>query len=191
MQNHIEQTLVLIKHDAIARNLAGKIITRFEEVGLKICAVKMVWADDALAKKHYQLDEVWAKNVFEKTKTAHEKEGKKFPYKDHMEFGGMIQSWNCNFLREGPVIAIVLEGAHAVEIVRKFVGSTEPRQSPPGTIRGDYAMLESYAVANEKARVLRNLVHASDSVENAKREISLWFSPKEVHSYKKDLDKHF
>ena len=113
------------------------------------------------------------------------------PYKDHMDFGKTIQQWNANFLREGPVIALVLEGPHAVEIVRKMVGTTEPRQSPPGTIRGDYAMIESYTLSDEKKRVLRNLVHASDSVETANREITVWFSPKEIHSYKKDLDKHF
>ncbi len=185
-----EQTLVLFKPDTVSRGLVGKILTRFEETGLKIAAMKMVWADETLAKNHYDLDETWAKNVFEKTKITHEKEGKPFPYKDHMEFGGMIQKWNMDFLREGPVIAIILEGPHAVEIVRKMVGNTEPRQAAPGTIRGDYAMLESYTVADKKTRVLRNLVHASDSVENAKREINLWFSEKEIHAYKKDLDQH-
>lgn len=185
-----ERTLVLLKPDTVVRSLVGEVITRFEKIGLKIVGMKMVWADDALAKKHYILDESWAKNVFEKTKKTREAEGQPFPFKDHMEYGGMIQSWNANFLREGPVVAIVLEGPHAVEIVRKIVGSTEPRQASPGTIRGDYAMIESYALANDKTRVLRNLAHASDSVETAEREIALWFTKSEVHSYKKDLDQH-
>lgn len=186
-----EQTLVLIKPDGVVRSLSGKIISRFEEIGLKIVAMKMFWADSEFAKKHYVLDETWAKNVYDKTKKTKEESGQPFPYKDHMEYGGMIQSWNADFLQEGPVIAIVLEGPHAIEVVRKVVGSTEPRQAAPGTIRGDYAMMESYSLANDKARVLRNLIHASDSEETANREIALWFTPKEVHSYKKDLDQHF
>lgn len=186
-----ERTLVLIKPDGVKRSLIGKIITRIEDIGLKITGAKMVWADEELAKKHYHLDEVWAKNVFEKTKTTHEKEGKKFPYKDYIEFGSLVQKWNINFLREGPVIALVIEGAHAIEIIRKIVGHTEPKQALPGTIRGDFASPESYAVANTKERVLRNLIHASDSVETAKKEISLWFKDSEIHSYLKELDKHF
>ncbi|MEK6858706.1 MAG: nucleoside-diphosphate kinase [Nanoarchaeota archaeon] len=186
-----EQTLVVLKPDSVSRSLVGEIITRFEKTGLKIAAMKMVWVDEAFAKKHYFLDEQWAKNVFEKTKKAKETEGKPFPYKDYMEYGGLIQSWNATFLQEGPVIAMVLQGPHAIEIVRKMVGSTEPRQATPGTIRGDYAMIESYALANTKERVLRNLVHASDSPETAEREIALWFTKKEIHDYSKELDRHF
>jgi nucleoside-diphosphate kinase len=187
----IEQTLVLLKPDTLQRNLVGKIISRFEDSGLKISALKMVWADENLAKKHYQLDEEWARNVFDKTLKAYEKLNKKWPYKDHMHLGQTIQLWNMSFLREGPVIALVLEGPHAVEIVRKMVGSTEPKAAEPGTIRGDYAMIESYALADEKKRVLRNLIHASDSVSNAKREIELWFFNSDLHKYTKELDKHF
>ncbi|HVY01231.1 MAG TPA: nucleoside-diphosphate kinase [Candidatus Nanoarchaeia archaeon] len=187
----VEQTLVLLKPDTVQRNLIGKIITRFEDAGLKIAAMKMVWADENMAKKHYHLDETWAKNVFDKTKAGYDKEGKKMPYKDHLELGKTIQSWNMDLLRSGPIIALVFEGPHAVEVTRKMVGSTEPRQAAPGTIRGDFATLESYALADVKKRVLRNLIHASDTPDNAKREISLWFSPAEVHNYKKDLDKHF
>ena len=187
----IERTLILLKHDSVSRGLIGKIITRFEETGLKIVAIKMIWPDEKLAKNHYFLDQQWAQNIFDKTKASYEKDKKTFPYKDAMQLGSQIQSWNMEFLREGPVIAIVIEGPHAIEIVRKMIGSTEPKSSPPGTIRGDYAMIESYAVADKKARVLRNLIHASDSQQSADREIALWFKPNEIHSYKKDLDKHF
>ena len=187
----MEKTLILLKHDAVYRGLVGKITSRFEDIGLKIIAMKMILPDEKLAQNHYFLDEEWAKNVYNKTKAGYEKDKKTFPYKDHMELGKQIQSWNMKFLREGPVIAMVLEGPHAIEIVRKVVGSTEPKSSPPGTIRGDYAMTESYTVADAKARVLRNLIHASDSPKSADREIALWFTNKEVLSYKKDLDKHF
>ena len=178
-----QQSLVLIKPDGVKRCIIGRIISRLEETGLKICAMKMIWADENLAKNHYKLDEEWAKNVFIKTKKTSEKEGKPFPYKDYLEFGKLIQSWNMNFLKEGPVVAMVIEGPHAIELIRKLVGSTEPRQAAPGTIRGDFASIESYAVANNKERVVKNLIHASDSEENGKREIALWFSPKEIHSY--------
>jgi len=186
-----ERTLILIKHDGIARSLIGKIVSRIEDTGLKIVAMKMVWADDSTTMKHYQLDEVWAKNVFEKTRITHEKLGKPFPHKNHLEFGMMIQKWNSDFLKEGPVVAIVAEGPHAVEIVRKMIGATEPRQAAPGTIRGDFAGVESYALADAKQRVLRNLMHASDTPENAQREISLWFKESELYHYTRDLDKHF
>ena len=176
-----EKTFVLIKPDGVKRGIVGNIISRFENCGLKIIALKMVSANKELAKNHYFLDEKWAKNVFEKTKLAYEKEGKKLHYKNHMDLGKTIQNWNMDFLMESPVVAIVLQGNHAIELVRKLVGATEPRSSAPGTIRCDFASVESYAVADEKKRVVKNLVHASDSVESAKREINLWFSPEEIH----------
>lgn len=187
----IEKSLILIKPDGVQRGLIGKIIARFEDVGLKIVAMKMIQPTEDLAKNHYQLDEQWAKNVFDKTKLAYEKESKPFKYKTHLELGKTIQQWNMNFLQEGPVVALVIEGPHAIELVRKMVGSTEPRQASPGTIRGDFASVESYALADKKARVLRNLIHASDATATAEREISLWFQKHELHNYKKDLDKHF
>jgi len=179
-----QKSLVLIKPDGVKRCIIGRIISRLEETGLKICAMKMIWADEKLAKNHYKLDETWAKNVFEKTKAGYDKEGKTCPYKNHMDLGKTIQKWNMEFLKEGPVIAFVVEGPHAIEIIRKLVGSTEPRQATPGTIRGDFASIESYAVADAKKRVIKNLIHASDSEENANREIALWFHPDEVHNYK-------
>ena len=179
-----EKTLVLIKPDGVKRGLIGKIIGRFEDAGLKIVGMKMVWVDEDFAEKHYFLDEAWAKSVYDKTKKVYDREGKKFEYTDNMHIGKTIQGWNMKFLIEGPVIAIVLEGNHAVELVRKIVGVTEPRSAAPGTIRGDFASVESYVVGDNEKRVVRNLVHASDSVENAKREIELWFGNEKHHDYK-------
>jgi len=187
----IEKTLVLLKPDTIQRSLVGKIISRFEDIGLKIVGMKMIWADEKQALNHYPLDEEWAKNVFEKTKKAYDKEGKKLDYKGHIEMGKTIQNWLTNFLSECPIITLIIEGPHAIELVRKIVGSTEPRQANPGTIRGDFASIESYSLADDKKRVLRNLIHASDTLENAQREIKVWFKDEEIHSYKKELDKHF
>ncbi len=187
----MEQTLIIIKHDALQRGLAGKILSRFEDTGLKIAAMKMVWADDKKTKEHYPLDEAWALQIYQKTKKVYDEKGGKMPYKDHIDIGKTIQSWLSSFLTEGPVIVLVLEGPHAVELARKLVGATEPRQAQPGTIRGDFISVESYALADDKKRVLRNLVHASDTPENAQREIAVWFDKRELHSYKKELDKHF
>ena len=187
----IEQSLVLLKPDVLQRNLIGKIITRFEDVGFKIVAMKMIQPTLDLAGKHYILDETWALKLFNRTKEAYEKEGKKLNHKNHLEYGGEIRKQNITYLQEGPIVALVIEGPHAIEVVRKMIGHTEPRQALPGTIRGDLAIVDSYVAADAKKRTIRSLIHASDSVENAKREISLWFNKNEVHNYKKDLEKHF
>lgn len=181
----IEQTLVLIKPDGVKKAIAGKIISRFEDTGLKIAALKMVWPDHKLAEKHYPLEEEWAKGTYEKAKTAAEKTNTEFKHKNHMEYGKFIQDSLKEFITESPVIAMVLEGPHAIEIVRKIVGPTEPRQAPPGTIRGDFISIESYAIADTGKRAVRNLIHASDSKINAEKEIKIWFSKGEIHKYQK------
>lgn len=175
-----EQTLVLIKPDGVRKNLSGKIIARFEEAGLKIKAVKLIQASQELVANHYPLDEEWAKSVFAKTKTAYEKLGKPMKFSSHLKLGKEIQSRLQKFLLEGPVIALVVEGDNAIEKVRNLIGHTEPKQAAPGTIRKDFAPDESYEVADKEKRALYNLVHASDSKETAKREISLWFNQKEL-----------
>lgn len=183
---HREKTLVLIKPDGVQRGLIGKIIGRFENIGLKIIALKMIRPDENLAQKHYPLDEEWAKNLFNKTKASYEKDGRPLEYKSHIELGKAIQKRLVNFLCSCPIIALVLEGPHAIEIVRKLVGSTECRAAQPGTIRGDFASIESYAIADKKQRAIYNLIHASDSKATAEKEISLWFSPKKFIITKKN-----
>ena len=179
----IEQTLIIVKHDGVLKGIIGEIIKRFENTGLKIVGLKMLLADDHLASNHYLATKEWAEAVFKNTKETYENKGKKFEYSNPLEYGKLIQNWNKNFLKEGPVVAIILEGPHAIELCRKIVGSTEPRQALPGTIRGDYTF-ESYELADNKKRPVRNIVHASGSVEEAKREISLWFKKNEIHDYK-------
>ncbi len=185
----IERTLIVIKHDGVVRGLIGEILQRFERTGLKIVAMKMIWADENIADKHYQITDEWAKAVFDKTKNAYEKEGRKFPFKDFKQYGQIIKNWNKDFLMEGPVVAIVIEGPHAIELARKMVGNTEPRQALPGTIRGDYTF-DSYAVADKKQRPVRNIIHASGNKDEAAREIALWFKENELHNYKTQHDTH-
>ena len=185
----IEQTLIVVKHDGVLRGLVGEIIKRFENIGLKIVGMKMVLASDKVANEHYIATDEWANAVFTKTKASFDSQGKVLPFKSAKQYGDYIQGMNKDFLKEGPVVAIVFEGAHAVELGRKLVGNTEPRQALPGTIRGDF-MHDSYSLANAKERSVRNLIHSSGTIDEAKREIALWFDKKEISSYTKELDKH-
>ena len=154
----IQRTLVLIKPDGVKRAVAGELLSRFERVGLKIIGMKMVWVDAEFSKQHY---------------SAHV--GKKFY--NNLE----------KYITLGPVIAIVFEGIEAVELVRKMVGSTEPKQAQPGTIRGDYAH-HTMAYADKKGKSTMNLIHASGNLKEAKQEIALWFAPEELHDYKRSDD---
>jgi nucleoside-diphosphate kinase len=177
----IEKTLVLLKPDTIQKNISGKIIDRFESSGLKIRSMKMLQADDKLAFAHYPLDEEWALGLFNKTKASYDKIGKKLEHEGHIEMGKTIQSRLVSFLKEGPIVAMVLEGDDAIQKVRGLAGATEPCAASPGTIRKDFASDESYALADKEKRSVHNLIHASDSLENAQREISVWFSQEEIH----------
>lgn len=153
-----ERTLVLIKPDGIVRQLVGKIIMRFEDAGLKIVGMKMVWVDKEFAREHYRQD-------------IEQKHGKK------------VRDGLIDYIVEGPVIAFVLEGVDAIRVTRKLVGGTYPNESPPGTIRGDFAHI-SKDYANSKEVKVRNLIHASSNAEDAAVEIPLWFKESELHSYK-------
>jgi nucleoside-diphosphate kinase len=160
----IERTLVLLKPDAVQRAFAGEIISRFERAGLKIVGMKMVWVDENFAKKHYR-EELAQRR------------------------GENVRNLMVGFIKEGPVIAIAIEGVEAVEVVRKMVGATEPKAAAPGTIRGDYAHV-CYSYADAKKTVVKNLIHASSDKNDAKLEVELWFTPKELHAYKSVHDVH-
>ncbi len=178
----MEQTLVLIKPDGVQRGLTGQIITRFEQVGLKIVAMKMVHPEQEDVDRHYALTEEWMMAVFTKAKAKYEAEGQSFPFDDHKAYGGEIKRGLVDFLRSSPVVALVLEGEMAVSLVRKLVGATEPASSPAGTIRGDLSH-DTYALSNAQNRPLRNLIHASGNIAEAKNEIAIWFTDIELHKY--------
>ncbi len=156
----IEQTLVLIKPDGVKRGLIGEVTKRFELRGLKIVGLKMVQVDPDFSKKHY---------------AAHI--DKKF-------YKGLEK-----FIVSGPVVAMIIEGVDAVEVVRKIVGSTEPKGADVGTIRGDFAHI-SYEHADKKSKAIENLIHASGNSEEAKQEVGLWFGIDELHSYKLSHEDH-
>ncbi len=177
-----ERTLVIIKPDGIQRGLVGEIIKRFERAGLKIVAMKFGMAEEAVLWKHYNKDDAW----FEK-KGARIIEDRKAAGmsadKQAIEYGKDIIRALVKFMTAGPVVMMVLEGNQAAAVVVKLVGTTEPTTSDVGTIRGDLT-LDSYAIAAIDDRAVRNLIHCSENVAEANREIPLWFSEKEKISYK-------
>ena len=150
----IEKTLVLIKPDGVQRALVGEILQRFEKVGLKIVAMKMVHVDKEFSKEHYA---------------------------EHVEkpfYSGLEK-----MITMGPVVAMVLEGVEAISLVRKMTGATEPKSAAPGTIRGDLSHV-SYGYADDKGIGIKNVVHASADKDDAAREVSLWFSEEEIYKYR-------
>ncbi len=190
----MEKTLVLIKPDAMARGIIGEIIGRFERVGLKMVGVKMVLADRDLADKHYPKErEEFIVGMAQKTLSNYKEQGidpkAELGTDDPKEIGLKLQSWLADFLMSGPVMAIVLEGPHAIEVVRKICGPTLPSKAEPGTIRGDYSF-DSSALANSAKRPIRNLIHASGTSDEAELEIGLWFGADELFSYETVHQKH-
>ncbi|MBI2109878.1 nucleoside-diphosphate kinase [Candidatus Woesearchaeota archaeon] len=176
----IERTLIIAKPDAVQKKIVGDIITRFEKVGLSLIGLKMVHSDEELASEHYPLTKEWAENAFNRAKKAAQEKGLDFKHSDPMKYGGWITDQLKEFLQECPIVLMVFEGPHAVEVGRKIVGHTEPRQALPGTIRGDYATV-SFKLAEERNQAVRNLVHASGTVEEAEREIKIWFTDEELY----------
>jgi|SRR6185312_4470241 len=155
----MEQTLVILKPDAVMRGIVGEIITRFERRGLKIVGAKML----APGYEHYE-------EHYEGIGTLRTRKGDEI-------FESQMAS-----MQDGPVIAMVLEGVEAVEAVRKMVGDTQPKTALPGTIRGDYAHV-SYGQAASIGRGVANIVHASADSDEAKREIAHWFKEDELYEY--------
>ncbi len=156
----LSRTFVMLKPDAVQRGLMGTILTRFEHAGLKIIGTKLVSVSPEMSRKHYS------------------------EHLDKPFYKGLER-----FITEGPVLAVALEGLHAVEVVRKLVGGTEPKTALPGTIRGDFAH-HSYEYTNAKDMAVRNLIHASGNAQDAARELALWFSSAELHSYQTVHEKH-
>ena len=177
-----EQTLVVIKPDGIQRNLVGEIIQRYEQIGLKLVAMKMLVPTEEHIEKHYTLDPDWRKITGEKTIKGYKDKGLTPPTEDPLEVTSVLLEKLKKYITSGPVIAMVWEGAHAVKIVRKITGSTEPLTSDVGTIRGDF-VLDSYQMTDADNRAIRNLVHASGSVDEAHKEIPHWFSANEIMKY--------
>jgi len=163
----MEKTLILIKPDGVKRGLIGEILSRLERTGLKIVAMKMVHIDKEFAGKHYTYEDIAVRR------------------------GEKVRNQLIDFITSAPVIAAVIEGVESIAVVRKLCGDTEPKKSPPGTIRGDYCH-HSYTYCNERDIAIQNVIHASANSEDAERELPLWFNAEEFVTYKKvDEECHF
>mgnify|MGYP003577867094 CR=1 FL=1 len=178
-----ERTFVAVKPDGIQRGLVGEMIKRFENVGLKLVAIKMTTVGEDHVEKHYTLDPEWRRVTGEKTIAGYKSKGLTPPSEDPHEITAKILKNLIIYMTSGPVIAMVWEGAHAVKMVRKLVGGTEPLTSDVGTIRGDF-VLDSYTMSDGDGRSVRNLIHASGSLEDAQKEIAHWFKKEEIVDYK-------
>ncbi len=179
---------MLVKPDGVKRGLVGECISRIEQRGLKIIALKMIFADEKIARGHYPGTDEWLRGMGEKTLESYAKYGRdpmaELGTDDPLKIGKMIYGWNTDFLTSGPMVAMVISGIHAVDMARKIVGKTLPSFAEMGTIRGDYSV-DSPVLANRDKRAIRNLVHASGDPAEAAHEIKHWFSEDEIHAYQR------
>jgi len=176
-----ERSLVLLKPDTVQRSLIGEVIKRFEQTGLKISAMKMIVPTETQLQKHYNKDDEWflakGARVVEEIKA----QGKEVD-REPIEYGKDIIRTIVKYMTAAPIVALIFEGNKAVSVVTKIVGSTEPATSDVGTIRGDYTV-DSYGHSTYENRAVRNLVHQSESPEEAEREIKIWFKEDEIMQY--------
>jgi nucleoside-diphosphate kinase len=184
----IEKSLVLMKPDAVKRGIVGEILQRFERMGLKIVGMKMLHPERAFVEKHYSTSDenliVMGNKTLEDAKENKVDLMATLGTVDPLVIGKNIWGWSVDFLSSGPIIAMVLEGPHAIANIRAQVGHTLPLKSAPGTIRGDYGLDSSFS-GNSRNRTIYNLVHASGNKVEAELEINLWFKPEEILPYKR------
>lgn len=178
-----ERTLVLIKPDGVQRSLIGEIIQRYERTGLKLVGLKFFIPTPEIVRRHYLVIDSWLESVGQKAKDAYIKKGLKPPFEDIKKGGEQVLKKLEKYLSSGPVIAMVWQGNEAVGIIKKITGGTEPLISDVGTIRGDLT-IDSYQLADTDGRAVRNLIHASATPEEAKKEIKIWFKENEILKYR-------
>ncbi|EKD43947.1 MAG: hypothetical protein ACD_72C00062G0002 [uncultured bacterium] len=178
-----ERTYVMIKPDGVKKGLTGEIIRRFEQRDLKIVALEMFQPTVDQIDNHYPKEEAWIRRLGQKTLGTYEKYGidaiKELGTSDDLEIGKMVRGWLIDYMVAAPLVRMVVEGVHAVDMVRKICGVTLPNLADMGTIRGDYSV-DSPAVANSERRAVMNMVHASETAAEAQHEIAYWFGDREV-----------
>ncbi len=190
MPNHPKQerTFLMVKPDGVQRGLIGEVIHRIEKVGLKVVALKMFQPTHQQIDDHYPKEEAWIRRLGQKTLSTYQKYGYN-PIEElgtdvDLEIGNKVRGWLVAYMSAAPLVKMVIEGVHAVDMVRKLSGSTFPYEASLGTIRGDFSV-DSPALANKDKRSVHNIVHASETPEEASHEISHWFSPDEIFTYKR------
>lgn len=187
-----EKTFVMVKPDGVKKGLIGDIIARFEQRDLKVVALEMFMPTTEEINEHYPKDEKWIARLGQKTLGTYEKYGvdpkKALGTDNDLEIGQMVRSWLVEYMTSAPLVRMVVEGIHAVDMVRKIAGHTLPNMADMGTIRGDYSA-DSPAVANSEKRAVMNLMHASETPEEAEHEIKHWFGDRDViFGYKRFID---
>jgi nucleoside-diphosphate kinase len=183
-----ERTYVMVKPDGVKKGLIGEIIQRFEQRDLKIVALEMFQPTHDEIDNHYPKDEKWVTRLGEKTLSTYEKYGfdalADFGTKDAEKIGPEIRKWLIEYMLSAPLVKMIVEGTHAVDMVRKIAGPTMPYLADMGTIRGDFSN-DSPALANAEKRAVANILHASETPEEATHEIEHWFGGKEIFTYKR------
>ena len=177
----------MIKPDGVRKGLIGEVIKRFEQSELKIVALEMFTPTRELVDGHYPKDEKWITRLGEKTSATYEKYGydlSELGTTDLLEIGKMVRNWLLDFMTSAPMVRMVVEGLHAVDVVRKISGQTMPYLAEMGTIRGDFS-IDSPALANKEKRAVMNIVHASETPQEAAHEIEYWFGKSAIHEYKR------
>ncbi len=183
-----EKTFVLIKPDGVRKGLIGEILNRFERRDLKVVALEMFLATRREMDGHYPKDLTWITRLGGKTIATYEKYGhdpkREFGTKEPVKIGKIVRGWLIDFMSSAPMVKIVVQGPHAVDMVRKIAGPTMPYLAEMGTIRGDYSA-DSAISANIEHRPVYNLIHASETPEEAAHEIKHWFGKHPIYKYKR------
>ena len=183
-----EITYVMIKPDGVRKGLTGEVIRRFEQRDLKIVALEMFQPTKEQINEHYPKDEAWIARLGQKTLKTYEKYGynakEELGTESDLEIGKMVRKWLVDYMTSAPLVRMVVQGIHAVDVVRKIAGPTLPYMADVGTIRGDFS-IDSPLLANKEKRAVMNILHASETPEEAEREIEHWFGKVALHNYKR------
>jgi len=183
-----EKTYVMIKPDGVRKGLIGEIIKRFEQRDLKVVALEMFQPIHEQIDNHYPKNEEWITRLGTKTLSTYEKYG----YDAMLDFGTTeakrigpdVRKWLVNYMISSPLVKMVVQGVHAVDVVRKIAGDTMPYKADMGTIRGDFS-IDSPALANKEKRAVMNIIHCSETPEEAEHEIKHWFGDVKIYKYKR------
>lgn len=183
-----EKTYVMVKPDGVQKGLVGEIINRFERRDLKIVALEMFMPTKKQIDGHYPKDKAWIHRLGEKSLSTYSQYGidpkKELGTDDADKIGAMVREWLIDYMTSAPLVRMVVQGIHAVDVVRKISGPTLPFKADMGTIRGDFS-IDSPALANTEKRAVMNLLHASETPQEAAHEIKYWFGKSTVHTYKR------
>ena len=183
-----EKTFVMVKPDGVKKGLVGEIVKRFEQRDLKIVALDMFMPTNDQIDNHYPKNEEWITRLGTKTLQTYEKYGydamEDFGTTEAEKIGPEVRKWVIDYMTSAPLVKMVVQGIHAVDMVRKICGPTMPYQADMGTIRGDFSN-DSPALANAEKRAVANLIHASETPEEAEHEIQYWFGNAPIHEYKR------